>query len=180
MGTASRRRNTHGSESEIKRLRYRWHRWYGRDVVTQKSTGVYAKSTFACRLAGEKDSVLLRIPRWMFDAATCEPMRIDPTPKVDYTALRALQVFMCDLGPHVALPVVKPRSSQPDHGDGDGNKLKKKPDRATDVVSREDHTTASVGRSRPGELRRDRATSGEDPVRLVRSQKKQTKRRESR
>ena len=175
---ASRRRNAHGSESELRRLCYQWHRWYGRDVVTQKSTGVYAPFTYACRLADEKGAVLLHIPRWMFDATACKAMGIGPAPRVDYTTLRALQAFLRDLGTAVTLSVVKPRLSQSDHGDSDGNKLKKKPDRAAaDAVSRKSHTTAPVARSQQGKTRRDRAASGAASARSARSRKGRSKRR---
>jgi hypothetical protein len=178
MALASRRRNAHGSESELRRLCYQWHRWYGRDVVTQKSTGVYAPSTYACRLADEKDAVLLQIPRWMFDAAACEAMGIGPAPRVDYTTLRALQTFLLDLGAPVTPPVVKPRLSQSDHGDGDGNKLQQRPVRAAaDSVLRKSHTTAPVARSQRGKTRRDRAASGAASARSARSRKGPSKRR---
>jgi hypothetical protein len=180
MDTASRRRNAHGSESELKRLCYQWHRWYGRDVITQKSTGIYAPFTYACRLAEEKDSVLLLIPQWMFDAAACGAMRIDPTPQVDYTTLRGLQALLRDLRGPVALPVVKPHPSQLDHGDGNGNKPKKKPVRAAHAVLRKSHATSSVAPSERGKPRRDSAASGADSSRSARSRKGTSKRRISR
>jgi hypothetical protein len=175
---ASRPRNAHGSESELRRLCYRWHRWHSRDVVTQKSTGVYAPFTYACRLPQEQGTVRLHIPRWMFDAAACEAMDIAPAPRVDYTTLRALQTFLRDLESPVTLPVVKPRLSQPDHGDGDGYKSKQRPVRAAaDAVLRKSHTTASVARSQRGGTRRDRAASGAASARSARSSKGPSKRR---
>ena len=180
MGMASRRRNTHGNESEVKRLHYQWHRWYGRDVITQKSTGVYAPLTYACRLAEEKDAALLNIPRWMFDAAACDPMRIDPAPMVGYATLRALQVLLRDLATHVPPPVVKPHSSQYDYGDGDGTKPKKKPAHAINVVLRKRDADAPVARPVRGKPRGDRAASGEDSARLARPRKRGTRRRASR
>ena len=175
---SSRRRNAHGSESELRRLCYRWHRWYGRDVVTQKSTGTYAPFTYACRLPEEQGTVRLHIPRWMFDATACEAMGIGPAPRVDYATLRALQTFLRDLGAPVTLPVVKPRLSQSDHGDGDGNKPKQRPVRATaDAVLRKSHTTAPVARSQRGKTRRDRAASGAASARSARSRKRPSKRR---
>jgi hypothetical protein len=75
---------THSIAFEPKRLCYRWHRWYDRNILTRAAGGARADVMYFCKLPEAPSSeMLVAIPRWMFDAAQCSEMRIADAPHVD-------------------------------------------------------------------------------------------------
>src|SRR3954452_14049822 len=89
---ATRPQKTHNIAFEIRRLCYRWHPWYDREVLTRAGTGVRADISYLCRLPDAPVGVMLvEIPRWMFDTGHCASARIADFPHVDCTALQVLK-----------------------------------------------------------------------------------------
>lgn len=123
MDLPTHRHKTHGAAFELRRLCYPWHRWYGRDVLTHKSGGVYAALSYTCRLQEEPDT-LLQIPRWMFDSKTCATTHVSEQPRVECSTLRELQILISEQISELCTvsmaAVVQPRASQPIDGDADG------------------------------------------------------------
>ena len=90
-----RRQNAHGIED--REVLYSWHPWAGRsvfikEVVERKSGGV-----FRCVCREQSLDVVLELPSWMFDRATCAMARVLANPRVDLTALRALRGLLNDI-----------------------------------------------------------------------------------
>lgn len=98
MDTCIPLKKTHDIAFEPRRLHYRWHPWYGQDILTRKAGGARSASAYFCRLPNTPaSSKLVEIPRWMFDAAECATMRAAEQPHVDCEALRVLKNTMREL-----------------------------------------------------------------------------------
>ena len=94
MATASaiRRQKTHNIAFELRRLCYRWHPWYDREVLTRAGTGVRADTSYLCKLPDASiGAMLVEIPRWMFDAGHCAVFRVADLAHVDCLALQVLK-----------------------------------------------------------------------------------------
>ena len=152
----SHRQKTHGAASEIRRLCYRWHRWYGHEVLTHKSGGVYAALSYACRLPEEPDTIL-QIPRWMFDTKICAAMHAAEQPRVDSKTLRDLHVLLAEQRAAAASAVVKPKVSQPPDGDADGEKVKTRSTHAAGPVLGKGHRPTVVRSKRTNTSRSGKA-----------------------
>jgi len=104
-------RKTHNLSFECRKLQYRWHPWYGCDVLTRKAGGENAATAYFCKLPemGD-DAALIELPKWMFDAAQCATMRIEDRAYADFEALRLLKTTIADLcaskGPAVGATTV--------------------------------------------------------------------------
>jgi len=149
MGLPSHRHKTHGAASELRRLFYSWHRWYGRDVLTSNGKGVYAVASYACRLPDEPDAIL-QIPRWMFDSKICATMHVGDQPRVECSTLRALQTLIAEQGTVALSAMVQPRASQAIDGDADGQNRATRSAQATEPV---------LGNSRPAAVARPERTN---------------------
>ena len=119
MALPSHRHKTHGASFELRRLCYPWHRWFGCDVLTHKSGGVYAALSYTCRLQ-EQPEALLQIPKWMFDSKSCATMRLGEQPRVECSTLRELQTLIAELSTVSMSAVIQPQASQANDGDADG------------------------------------------------------------
>ena len=92
MDLSSPRRKTHNLGFTLRRLHYRWHPWYGRDLLTRKAGGANASTAYFCKLPETGPELsLLELPQWMFDEAACAAMRLELSPLVDSATLRQLQ-----------------------------------------------------------------------------------------
>jgi hypothetical protein len=157
MDFPSHRHKTHGAAFELRRLCYPWHRWYGRDVLTHRSGGVYAALSYTCRLPEEPDT-MLQIPRWMFDIKICATMRVAGRPCVECSTLRELQTLIAERGATATAVVVQRQASQPIDGDADGKNPATRSAHATGpvlgkgrraAVERTERTNASRGGKAP-------------------------------
>jgi hypothetical protein len=91
-GSAIRRQKTHNIAFELRRLCYRWHPWYDRDVLTRAGTGARADISYLCKLPDAPvGAMLVEVPRWMFDAGHCAAIRLAELAHVDSAALQALK-----------------------------------------------------------------------------------------
>jgi hypothetical protein len=174
----SHRQKTHGAASHLRRLCYRWHRWYGHEVLTHKSGGVYAAFSYACRLPEEPDTIL-QIPRWMFDTSICAMTHAAEQPRVDCKALHDLLVLIAEQRAAAASAVVKPQVSLPPDGDADGQKSETRSTHAAEPVLGKGQRTA-VGRSQRTDASRSRkapraafARGSRSPVRSAKRRSRQ-------
>ena len=91
-GSAIPRQKTHNITFQLRSLCYRWHPWYGRDLLTRAATGVRADISYLCTIPDAPvGAMLVEIPRWMFDSSDCAAMRLGELAHVDCTALQALK-----------------------------------------------------------------------------------------
>ncbi len=132
-GSANPLQKTHKIHFESRRICYPWHPWHGRDVLTRRAGGAHSESAYFCKLPeAAPHSLLVEIPKWMFDAAECAPMRVAGTPHVDCEALRNLSRTIAEQRISWNPAVLQPQVSR-HTGNGD-----------TDECDSKDKSTAGV------------------------------------
>jgi hypothetical protein len=112
---------THELSFEPRQVCYRWHRWYGQTILTRRAGGAHADVAYFCKLPDAPlDAMLMEIPKWMFDAAHCVPMRLVDDPHVDCATLRTLKSAISEQSVSLNAGVLQPQvSRQPGDGDAD-------------------------------------------------------------
>lgn len=141
MAYAIPRQKTHEIKFELREVRYPWHRWFGRSIETRRAGGVHCDTAYLCKLPEAPPwTMLVEVPKWMFDAAECGSMRIENTPFVDCTVLRGLNRTIAEqrasLGPAVIQPQLSRKSGNGGADDGDSK-------------SSQDNTDGAVRRTTP-------------------------------
>ena len=76
---------------------YRWHPWVGRVVVVHAIMKKASSTIARCSLGGEPSCLPLELPLWMFDRAACSAVRREDSPRVEITALSAVQALPTDV-----------------------------------------------------------------------------------
>lgn len=82
--------HSHCPKTEVRRVRYRWHLFYYREIVIRRELQRREGAFVACRLDGD-ERPLIEVPAWMFDAAACASMVLTSRPHVSFGALRELR-----------------------------------------------------------------------------------------
>jgi hypothetical protein len=182
-GFASRQQKTHGTNSELKILRYPWHPWWGKNVLTSKAHGNQAESSYFCALPEARDAPLVAIPRWMFDAVTCGAMDMVASPFVDLGPLRDLKRVLRDqrAGWRASVIQLQP-SEQLNSGEADGNSRSSIAHQAVGVIHRAAADTSLGGSDSPSASASSapsRAPSGTGPRSRPRRQPSKPRRRSS-
>lgn len=161
MGCAVPLQKTHSISFECRLVRYPWHRWYGRDVLTRKAGGAHAAVAYFCKLPeAAPDVMLVEIPKWMFDAGHCATMQLTNRPHVDCATLRTLKSSIAEQRVSAPMRVLQPQlAGQAGQGDRDDDDSQKRAEIAVGVVRR---TTdySSLERSQPIHTLRSGKTSG--------------------
>ena len=112
---------THELSFEPRRICYPWHRWYGQTILTRRAGGAHADLSYFCKLPDAPlDAMLVEIPKWMFDAAHCAPMRLVDDPHVDCATLRTLRSTISEQRVSLNAAVLQPQVSR-QAGDGDAD-----------------------------------------------------------
>ena|SRR5258708_32690542 len=112
---------THELSFEPRQVSYPWHRWYAQTILTRRAGGAHADVAYFCKLPDAPlDAMLVEIPKWMFDAAQCELMRLVEDPRVDCVTLRALKSAISEQAVSLKSAVLQPQVSR-DAGDGDAD-----------------------------------------------------------
>ncbi len=88
----SRQRNTHITES--REVRYRWHPWFGRVATVYEALSKGGHPVCRCGFDDQRNDRCLEVPAWMFDPASCDPLRLTTTPIVDCRALLELKTVL--------------------------------------------------------------------------------------
>jgi hypothetical protein len=142
---------THSITFEARQVCYRWHRWYGRNVLTRRAGGAHADVSYFCRLPETAvDTMLVEVPRWMFDGAECATMQLVEQPHVDCGTLRQLKHAITEQHVSVRAAMLQPQGPrQAGHGDMDGD----------DFTSNTNDTASAIRRTsrRPALVRSNRA-----------------------
>jgi hypothetical protein len=152
---------THELAFEPRQVCYPWHRWYGRTILTRRAGGTHADVAYFCRLPDAPlDTMLMEVPKWMFDAAHCAPMRLADDPRVDCATLRTLRSAISEQRVSLSEVVLQPQVSR-QAGDGDV-------DDTSPCTSK--HTTGAVRRAaRPAILERSQRVDAERCSQATRS-----------
>ena len=109
---------THELSFEPRQVCYPWHRWYGKTILTRRSGGAHADVAYFCKLPDAPlDAMLVEIPKWMFDAAQCAPMRLVDDPHVDCATLRTLKSTISEQDVSLTAAMLQPQVSR-QAGDG--------------------------------------------------------------
>jgi hypothetical protein len=81
-------------KTEIREVHYRWHPWYGRQVVVRGIRHRRGGVALNCRADDDGASPVLEVPEWMFDSSVCSRVKQAGTATVDCRALQALRVLL--------------------------------------------------------------------------------------
>jgi hypothetical protein len=112
---------THELSFEPRQVCYPWHRWYDQTILTRRAGGAHADVVYFCKLPDAPlDAMLIEIPKWMFDAAYCAPMRLVDDPHVDCATLRTLKSAISEQRVSVNAVMLQPQVSR-QAGDGDAD-----------------------------------------------------------
>jgi hypothetical protein len=84
--------NTH--KTETREVHYRWHPWYGRQVLVQGIRHRRGVVVLNCRADVDGASPVLEVPEWMFDSSVCGRVKQAGTSTVDCRALHALKILL--------------------------------------------------------------------------------------
>src|SRR5262249_696305 len=84
--------NTH--KTEIREVHYRWHPWYGRQVVVRGIRHRRGGVALNCRAGDDGASPVLEVPEWMFDFSVCSRVKQAGTAKVDCRELQGLKILL--------------------------------------------------------------------------------------
>jgi len=150
MGYAIPLQKTHSIPFETRRVCYPWHRWYGRNVLTRKAGGMHADAAYFCRLPETPiDTMLVEMPRWMFDAAECSTMQLVEWPYVDCVTLLSLKNTIAEQSVSATGAVLQTQvSRQAGHGDTDGSDSTSKSNETAGAVRRTSRRTSLVRSNR--------------------------------
>jgi hypothetical protein len=89
--------------------------------LTRRAGGAHADVAYFCKLPDAPlDAMLVEIPKWMFDAAQCAPMRLVDDPHVDCATLRILKCTISEQCVSLNAAVLQPQVSR-QTGDGDAD-----------------------------------------------------------
>lgn len=129
---------THNLSFEPRRVCYPWHRWYGLTILTRRAGGAHADLAYFCKLPeAPLDTMLIEIPKWMFDAAHCATMRLVDDPRVDCETLRRLKTTIARQRVSVEPTVLQPQvTRQAGDGDTDGSNSPNKSNITTGAIRR--------------------------------------------
>src|SRR6202165_775545 len=158
---ANPRQKTHEITFDLREVRYPWHRWFGRSIQTCKAGGLHCELAYLCKLPElPPHSMLVEVPKWMFDAVECAGMRIEAVPRVDCEKLRILKKAIVDLRASSQAAVIQPQpTGQPGFGDTDDSDPCGKCKETVGAVRRTTRRTA-LARSLSGDTSRSGKPAG--------------------
>jgi hypothetical protein len=78
----------------FREVSYRWHPWFGKNVVVIRELAKSGQSLVHCRL--ENGEIILAVPLWMFDGPLCSSFRVSESPQVHWDTLRDLRTLLRD------------------------------------------------------------------------------------
>jgi hypothetical protein len=96
-GCTTRPHKTHISDR--REVCYPWHPWAGRHVLVVSTFTRAGRAMLRCQLASDDRGPPLELPDWMFDRASCDRMRLAPSPVASADSLLALRVLLNGVGP---------------------------------------------------------------------------------
>jgi hypothetical protein len=146
---ANPRQKTHETTFEVRVIRYPWHRWFGRGIQTRSAGGVHYNTAYLCKLPEAPPwTMLVEVPKWMFDAGECGSMRIEDTPVVDCTILRELIKVINEQRSSLEPAVIQPQlCRKPGDGGADERKANDSHANNTDSIVRRTSRRATLERS---------------------------------
>ena len=161
QGYANARQKTHEITFDLREVRYPWHRWFGRTIQTRKAGGLHCELAYLCKLPESPlRSMLVEVPKWMFDAVECAGMRIETVPHVDCEKLRMLKKAIVDLCASFPVAVIQPQpTGQSGSGDTDGSDPCSKSKETVGAVRRTTRR-AALERSLSGDASRSSKPAG--------------------
>jgi hypothetical protein len=140
---ANPRQKTHEITFDLREVLYPWHRWFGRDIETRRASSMHYKNAYLCKLPETPShTMLVEVPKWVFDSAECGSMRVEAVPHVDCATLRALNKLTVELRASLKPAVIQPQlSRQAGNGGIDVSDSNSPSDNAVGVIQRTDHPT---------------------------------------
>ena len=110
-GSTTPQSNAHDTTLEVL---YRWHPWFGEQVVVHQVMDRRDRAVFRCGLVSNLAAKPREVPQWMFDHAACCLMQAGEQPRVSVTRLRQLVQLLrrCVLEDQ-HLPLVKGDADEP-------------------------------------------------------------------
>jgi hypothetical protein len=82
--------------TEEREVVYPWHPWFGLVVHVHQALDKRASAYFRCSLDAGMTGRWLEVPAWMFERATCLPMQLADSPRVNGLALEVLKTLLAD------------------------------------------------------------------------------------
>jgi len=158
---ANPRQKTHETTFDLREVRYPWHRWFGRNIETRRAASLHFENAYLCKLPETPPyTMLVEVPKWMFDLAECGSMRIDADPHVDCATLRLLKKTIIEQRASLKPAVIQPQLSR-QAGDGgiDDSDSNCPSNNADGVIQRTEHQT-ELERSRRIDSNRGDKSSG--------------------
>jgi hypothetical protein len=135
--------NTH--RTGIRKLLYRWHPLYGKELTIQGERNRHGAVMFVCSIDEDSGGAFLEVPAWMFDAATCCRFESGSSAHVDVYALRSLRALL-DVATTQAYDVIKAQHQFNVSGGSDAQ-TRKENDDSIPAVSRSCAESAVAMRS---------------------------------
>jgi hypothetical protein len=141
----------------VRRVHYRWHPLYGKDVVVRgKKDGM--RGVLRCQVDDDDKRDNREVPVWMFDRVRCELAEITARPHVSWDALLDLRWLLDNAGETVACNAARdgsPSKTEETHA-AEEEAIKSKP---SDRAVRCPQGTAALGRI-PGRDKADGDRAG--------------------
>lgn len=158
---ANPRQKTHETTFDLREVCYPWHRWFGRDIETRRASSMHYENAYLCKLPeASPHTMLVEVPKWMFDSAECGSMRIDAAPHVDCATLRLLNRIIIEQRASLKPAVIQPQLSRQAGGGGIDDSNSSIPSNNADgVIQRTEHQT-ELERSRRIDSNRSDKSSG--------------------
>lgn len=152
---------THEITFDQREVHYPWHRWFGHTIETRKAGGQHYQLAYLCKLPeSPPHTLLVEVPKWMFDAAECASMRIESLPYVDCEKLRIFRKVMVEQRSSLKAVVIQPQpTGEAGSGGTDGRDPHGKKENAVSAIQRTTHH-ATLGRSRPADTSRSSKPAG--------------------
>ena len=135
---ANPRQKTHEITFDPREVTYPWHRWFGLTIATRKAGGPHSERAYLCKLPeSPPHTMLVEVPKWMFDAAECAQMRLEAFPYVDCETLRSLERTLMEQRASLRSTVIQPLpTGHAGSGDTDGSDPRSKMEKAVGAVRR--------------------------------------------
>ena len=143
-GFANPRQKTHEITFDPREVTYPWHRWFGLTIATRKAGGPHSERAYLCKLPeSPPHTMLVEVPKWMFDAAECAQMRLEAFPYVDCETLRSLERTLMEQRASLRSTVIQPLpTGHAGTGGTDGSDPRSKMEKAVGAVRRTTRRTA--------------------------------------
>ena len=132
----------------VREVAYRFHPWYGQDVVVIREINKGGQSFVHGHLVDSE--LILAVPSWMFEEALCSSFRELDTPEVDCKAIHQLRVLLQDAG----CSLVQQEHSNTNSGGNAHGKSEPRPDHSNGSIS-SPSDPSSLGSVASGDTKQD-------------------------